>query len=90
MYNCCYFHAVLTHPEDYSQEHIRSKGLFRNWVIFQKYFKEKLGYGYKCPKCKTSSGITFIGINFNFSFWCTHCRKGWNFQVPEKELLRKI
>jgi len=49
-----------------------------NEFILEKFFKEILGYGFKCGKCKTPGTIINIGTSL-VEFECKKCKKNWGF-----------
>lgn len=48
-------------------------------IYLQKYFKETLGYGNKCSKCKKIGRIQNI-TKYLVEFLCIHCNKRWAFE----------
>jgi len=43
-----------------------------------RYFREILGYGNKCPKCKKQGSVRNVTDSL-VEFFCHSCKKGWGF-----------
>lgn len=48
-------------------------------IYLQKYFREHLGYGNKCSKCKKVGMIKTITKNL-VEFLCNNCHQRWGFE----------
>lgn len=51
--------------------------------IEEKFFKEILGYGFRCTTCKIPGHIINIG-NSLVEFECEKCKKRWGFTFNEQ------
>lgn len=51
--------------------------------IEEKFFKEILGYGFRCVKCHTPGTIINIGSTL-VEFECKNCKKKWGFTFTDE------